>query len=232
MLRDVRINSMQRKDILTSGETYHVYNRGAHKRDIFKDEADYLRMKMLLYLHNGKAPVIMRDILSKYKGRSYVDVFGNEQPDKTLVDILAYCLMPNHFHIVLQQKSDNGITKFIRKVGTGYSMYFNTKYEHSGVLFQGRFKSSHIDNDAYHRYIFAYVHLNPIELVESKWKEGGIKSPGKVRKFLHGYAHSSFYDYSVGKRPERTVLAYDEAPDFLKDQNDLEEMIDEFEKGQ
>ena len=148
-----------------------------------------------------------------------------------LVDVLAYALMPNHFHLVLKQKIDDGITKFMRKLATAYSMYFNIKYEHSGVLFQGRFKSSHINSGPYFRYIFSYVHLNPLELVEPDWKDGTIRNEKKARKFLADYRYASYFDYCVGERPERVILAYDDAPDFLKEQNDLEEMINDFSKG-
>ena len=222
---------MLRDTALAAGETYHVYNRGAHKQAIFTSDSDYTRFSLLLYLSNAKESVHLSNLLPKYQGRSSVEMFQSETSEKSLVDVLAYCLMPNHFHLVLQQKTDDGITKFMRKVATGYSMYFNTKYEHSGVLFQGRFKSSHIDSEAYHRYIFSYVHLNPIGLVEPAWEERGIRAPEKVRKFLRGYPHSSFYDYSVGKRPEMAILALDKAPDFLKEQDDLEEMLKDFRKN-
>lgn len=216
---------MLRDTALAIGETYHIYNRGAHKQAIFTDGSDYLRMQMLMYLNNHGGAIVIRDILSKYKGRSYVEAFEEEKPDSSLVEVLAYCLMPNHFHIVLRQSVDGGITKFIRKIGTAYSMYFNTKYGHSGTLFQGRFKSSHVDNEPYFRYIFSYVHLNPVDLVVPGWEEKGVEDSNKVRAFLNGYPHSSFYDYSVAPRPQRAILAYKEAPDFLKQQNDLEEML-------
>ena len=110
-------------------------------------------------------------------------------------------------------------------------MYYNIKYERSGVLFEGRFKSSHIDTEPYFRWIFAYVHLNPVELVASKWKEEGIRNPHAVRTYLNDYRYSSFRDYAGDDRPERAILAYDDAPDFLRTQNDLEEMLVDFKKG-
>jgi len=163
-----------------------------------------------------------------------VEIFDTDNKrarTQKLVDVLAYALMPNHFHLVLKQVKDGGISKFMRKLATGYSMYFNIKHGHSGVLFQGRFKSSHINSEPYFRYIFSYVHLNPLELVEPDWKEGTIRNEKKARKFLSDYRYGSYFDYCVGERPERVILAYDDAPDFLKEQNDLEEMINDFSKG-
>lgn len=214
---------MLRKTALAEGETYHIYNRGAHKGKLFGSEEDYHRFMLLLHVCNSSTPVLMRDLFSKYRGRSYADIFSEEKPDKLLVDVLAYCLMPNHYHLVLRQKTQDGITKFMARVGTSYSMYFNTKYEHSGVLFQGRFKSSHLDSEPYYRYIFSYVHLNPVELAEPEWKESGIKNLQRVENFLSKYGFSSYPDYKDGDRPERSILSQKDVPEFLK-QDDLKEL--------
>jgi putative transposase len=211
--------------MLAEGEHYHVFNRGAHKQAIFTCPEDYDRFQVLMYLFNTRQPIVTRDILANYKGRSLADIFLEEPSDCSLVDVLGYALMPNHFHLILRQKVDAGISRFIRKLCTAYSMYFNTKYEHSGVLFQGRFKASHLDNEAYFRYIFSYVHLNPFELMQSDWKDVGVKNPALARSFLSNYRHSSFRDYVGGLRPERAILAREDIPDFLKDQNDITELL-------
>jgi len=219
---------------LVSDETYHIYNRGAGKQRIFTAPRDYERFLGLLYLANSERSITYRNLWEKHQGPSLVGIFEQNRPSartQGLVDVLAYALMPNHFHLVLKQKKEEGITTFMRKLATGYSMYFNIKYEHSGVLFQGRFKSSHIDSEPYFRYIFSYVHLNPLELVEPDWKEGSIRNANTARKFLADYRYASYSDYCVGERPERAILAYDDAPDFLKEQNDLEEMLSDFSKG-
>ena len=103
-------------------------------------------------------------------------------------------------------------------------MYFNTKYEHSGVVFQGRFKSKHINNEPYFRYIFAYVHLNSLDLFEPDWKEKGVKNLKRTRQHINTYPYSSFCDFVGGERPERAILSLDTAPEFLKTQNDFEEL--------
>lgn len=214
-----------RKIKLAEGETYHIYNRGAHKGRVFYSQGDFKRFLLLLFLCNGKRPVAVRDVLRKYQGRDLGEIFQNEKPDQSLVSILAYCLMPNHFHLVLQQKSEDGIAKFMNKVGTAYGMYFNLKYEHSGVIFQGRFQSEYIDSEAYFRYIFSYVHLNPVEVTEPGWEKVGLKNPGKVKKALAQHTFSSFNDYFLEKRPERALLDFESILDFLKTQNDFEELL-------
>src|SRR3989344_5441793 len=222
---------MLRKTPLITEETYHVYNRGAAKQPIFTTERDCDRFMSLLYLANSDKSINYRNVWSKYKGRSLTDFFREESRVPALVEVLAYALMPNHFHLVLRQKTDEGVTKFMRKLATGYSMYFNLIHQHSGVLFQGRFKSSHIGTDSYFRYIFSYVHLNPLDIVVPDWKDGAISNPNKARKFLADYRYASYRDYCVGERPERAILSYDAAPDFLKTDNDIEEMLEDYTKG-
>lgn len=194
---------------------------------VFTRREDYERFLLLMFLCNGDEPISIRTSLAKYRGRFSVKLFQEQvsSPEKKLVSIHAYCLMPNHFHIVLRQDRENGISIFMKKVCVGYSMYFNTKYEHSGVLFQGRFKSNHVDSDAYFRHIFSYVHLNPVELTEKNWKEAGVRNKKHVTDFLDRYLYLSFLDYHKDMRPERAILSYDDAPDFLKQIGSLDEMI-------
>jgi putative transposase len=211
--------------MLAEGECYHVFNRGAHKQAIFHSTEDYDRFQILLYLLNTKLPIVMREILDDYKGRSLGNIYLEEPSDRSLVDVLGYALMPNHFHLILRQKADAGISRFLKKLCTAYSMYFNAKYEHSGVLFQGRYKANHIDNEAYFRYIFSYVHLNPLELVQPTWKESGIKNRALAKSWVSNYQHSSFRDYVGNERPESFILANHDIPDFLKEQNDLDDLL-------
>ena len=102
---------MLRKQALASGETYHIYNRGAHKQRIFTNASDYSRFLFLLHLANSKTAVHLTKTLKEYQGRSSAEIFENEKIDDgdRLVEILGYSLMPNHFHLVLRQKDENGI---------------------------------------------------------------------------------------------------------------------------
>jgi putative transposase len=216
---------MLRQTPLATGEVYHVFNRGAHKQGIFLDDADFQRFQLNLHVANHAEPVLIREILDTKK---YREPFSAFLADKTLVDVLAYTLLPNHFHLVLRQKVDGGITKFMRKVGVGYSMYFNLRHEHSGVLFQGRFKSSHIDSEPYFRWIFTYLHLNHLVLKCPDWESQGIENIDDVKKFMNSYRFSSFIDYSGNSRPEGVILSRADVPDFLRSQNDLEDLLKEY----
>jgi REP element-mobilizing transposase RayT len=141
---------------LLEGEFYHVFNRGVDKRLLFNDDADRRRFLKLLYVSNSVTPINVRNIL-----RNNSDPYTFER-EGTLVHIGAYCLMPNHFHLLLTPCVEHGVTLFMQKLGTGYSMYFNKRYNRTGTLFEGPFKSSWADSDVYLKYLYAYIHLNPI----------------------------------------------------------------------
>ena len=220
---------MLRDKPFVNGETYHLFNRGAHKQAIFTSEEDYRRFLVLLYFSNTTERVQLGNLLQN-QGRSLIDLFG-EHIDQSLVDIFAYTLMPNHFHLVIRQKVDGGISTFMKKLATAYSMYFNLKYDHSGVLFQGRFKSRHVGNEAYFRYIFSYVHLNSLDLFEPGWEEKGIRDLNGARSYVNSYPYSSFFDYSGNDRAEKVLLSLSQAPEFLTTQNDLEILLQSFNQG-
>src|SRR3989344_7885148 len=128
---------------------YHAYNRGTDKREIFSDEKDYFRFIRDLFEFNDNNAVVNANFRFvqqiNYGGSTSIVSRAREQ----LVDIISFCLMPNHFHFILKQLKDGGIVKFMQKIGTGYTMYFNQKHKRSGVLFQGKFKAILIARDEY-----------------------------------------------------------------------------------
>src|SRR3989338_5492140 len=142
---------MGRNLTFAPGEFYHIYNRGTEKRKIFLSARDHERFLSLLYLANGEERVDM-----KRQGRTLSELMLQDK-GKKLVEVCAYCLMPNHFHLILKEIDEGGISKFMQKIITGYTMYFNKNYERSGALFQGKFKSEHAKNDRYLKYLIAYL---------------------------------------------------------------------------
>jgi len=200
-------------------EYYHIYNRGNSKQKIFHDKEDYERFMKLLLLSNGKNNFkiffIKKDSIYEFNR------------GKQLVNLGAYCLMPNHFHILITQTKEGSISKFMQKLTTGYSMYYNKKYERTGSLFEGKFKSEHVNNDRYLKYLFSYIHLNPIKLLESKWKEVGIKNKKNAIDFLKNYRYSSFKDYLDESRTESIVLNKNVFPEyFLNTKNFIKEILE------
>jgi putative transposase len=206
---------MYRKTPFAEGEHYHVYSRGVDKRKVFLSIKDHDRFVALLYIMNQNAPFRMDNFLQKSKN-GLKDIF-KEKKEKTLVSILSYCLMPNHFHLILYEHTEGGISKFMGKLLTAYSMYFNTKYERTGTLFTHPFKSEHINNDSQYMYIFSYVHLNPISIIESKWKDGGVKNKKAAEKFLEGYQFSSYQDFLGNDRSEAAIVDFSRIPKFIKE---------------
>lgn len=134
-----------------NGEYYHIYNRGVEKIDVFHGERDYRRFLKSLAEFNTHEPAYKIDRANR-KG---LNIYK-----KPYIEIVAYCLNPNHFHLLLKQVAESGISEFMRKLGTGYTMYFNKKYERAGALFQGKFKFTHIENNAQLLYVSAYVNCN------------------------------------------------------------------------
>jgi len=133
------------------------------------------------------------------------------------VDIASYCLMPNHFHLLVRAREEGGVSKFMQKLTTGYTMYFNKRYERTGALFQGKFKATHVNNDRYLRYLISYIHLNPVKLIEPKWKETGISNRERAERYLREYAHSSYLDYMGEARPAASLLERSAVPDYFSE---------------
>lgn len=208
---------MQRKIEISIGEYYHIYNRGVEKRSIFIGSSDLERFIKLLYLANGTKPFVFRSV-----GGLSLDVI-NVGEKKTA--IIAYVLMPNHFHIIAREIKENGISEFMEKLSTAYAMYFNTVYKRVGPLFQGRFKAEHANSDEYLKYLFAYIHLNPIKLIEPQWKEEGIRNKKKAEQFLVTHRFSSYMDYTGVKRSEKAILTPEEAPKYFSGRRDFKDFV-------
>jgi putative transposase len=178
-----------RKTELAENEFYHIYNRGVDKRKVFSDEADYARFWLYLNILNDQREGIM-DKWKNYKRDAKHPTLADFQrrelsSRQPLVKIVAYCLNPNHYHFILKQKAKKGIEKFMHKIGTGYTNYFNQKKKRTGSLFQGTFKSSQIRPDAL-LYLSVYVNCNS--------EVHGITK-------AQNYRWCSFPDY-IGKRKE------------------------------
>jgi len=190
-------------------EFYHVYNRGVEKRIIYQDPQDYKRFTELLYVANTSGPTDLRQIRNKH------DSVYDWERDEPLVAIGAYCLMPNHFHILLTPLQEAGVSIFMNKLCTSYSMYFNKKYQRSGTLFEGKFKAKHVGSDEYLKYLFSYIHLNPVKLIQSDWKEQGITDAAKAYAYASAFKHSSLLDYQQPPRIESALLKKDSFPDYF-----------------
>jgi len=209
-------------------EIYHIYNRGVEKRIIFQEDSDKIRFIHDLFEFNDEEPA--QNIFYKLPNLRSPNQFYEVKPRKIerrkrklIVKILAFCLMPNHYHLLLQQAADGGISQFMRKLNTGYTMYFNKKYERVGSLFQGTYKFTRITQESHFIHIPYYIHLNPLDIVMPQWREKEIKNYKKAVKFLEKYRWSSYLDY-IGKKnfpsvTQREFLSefFDSPEDYKKD---------------
>jgi putative transposase len=211
---------MTRKIKFGVDEYYHVYNRGVEKRKIFLDKADREHFVRLLFISNSTKSFEYRNIKKL--------LFEDIERGEPLVAIGAYCLMPNHFHLLLREIVPGGISIFMGKFLTAYSMYFNKKYERKGRLFENTFQAQYVDNDNYLKYLFAYIHLNPIKLIEPDWKEKGIKDKKAALKYLNEYKYSSYLEYTGVDREESNILSRNIFPEYFEQTQDFSEFINDW----
>lgn len=184
-----------------AGAYYHVYNRGVEKRRIFMDEDDYAVYLNLLKRYLSPQPT------KDSSGRLY-DSLHDE------AELLAYCLMPNHFHLLFYQINETAITRLIQRVNTTYTMYFNKKYQRVGHLFQDCYKASLILHESYLLHISRYIHLNP-----KSWRSW----PYSSLPYYLGRAQSGWV------RPERLLEAFqkDDYFGYVADYEESKAVLDE-----
>lgn len=181
------------------GEIYHIYNRGVDKRKIFLDGTDFVRFIHDLYEFNDEDNVF--NLGSRFKNVAVLskELQNETKKRKILVDILAFALMPNHFHLMLRARDEKGIPEFMKKIGGGFAQYFNQKYKRTGALFEGKYKCVHVADDQHLLHLLYYIHTNPLSLKFPQWKEEGLPKKEEVLKYLEHYRWSSFFDY-IGQK--------------------------------
>ena len=203
---------MNRKHPLVEGEIYHIYNRGVDKRDIFLEDQEYSRFLRAIAEFNSTLSAESR----YYKTKHLVNLqeIGSPADSIPLVEILAFTLLSNHYHFLLRQIAPNGISEFMKKLGIGYTLYFNTKHKRSGSLFQGKFKSVHVAREAYAMYIPHYIHLNVLDVLSPGWKDASVAFSEELFEKMKNYPWSSLGYYLGGKRYKQ-ILATDTINELL-----------------
>lgn len=167
-----------RKIIFVNNNFYHVFNRGVEKRSIFSTNQDRNRFLETLFYYQFSGPKPKFSTYKRFKSQDF-------DKNPKIVEIICYCLMPNHFHLLLRQLNDGGIQEFIRKVSNSYTKYFNTKNDRVGHLFQGEFKAVAIQTDEQLIHVSRYIHLNPFV--------------SNLVKDLKYFNYSSYLDF-IGER--------------------------------
>jgi len=197
-------------------EHYHVYNRGNHKQPTFLDENDYRRFLFLVLA--TQSPIVVnntsRMIKDFFQNIEHVghSMSNNVPADDKLVKVIAFCFMPNHFHLILEEIKEHGIPEYMQKLGNAYTKYFNTKYKTKGHLFEGRYGRIHISDNTQLLHTSAYIHRNPRELPEWQNKESE-------------YLWSSYQDY-VQKNRWDTLLSQEIILEQFNEQQPYKNFVD------
>lgn len=184
---------------------YHIYNCGVDESDIFFDDDDKERFLQSMFLSNNRNS--FRGIGELEKNRKDYSIESAKNILKLkkitvvpLVDIFAYCLMPNHFHFLLKEKEKNGISRFMQKLGNSFGKYFSKKYGNDGSVFAGRFKTIEIENNEQIANIMGYISIvNPAQIIEPYMKIKGVENFSSVWDKADNYIWSSHQDY-LGRR--------------------------------
>lgn len=173
-----------RKVPFFNNQIYHVFNRGIDRRPTFTDKREYKRAMDAMYYYSFKKPQKKFSYFLKLSDEEQQEYMSTMIKSNKLVEIIAFCFMPNHFHLLLKQISDNGISKFMNNFLNSYTRYFNTKHERTGSLFLNQFKAVRIETDEQLIQVSRYIHLNPL-------------TSYVVKDFddLKEYAWSSFKEY-------------------------------------
>lgn len=167
-----------RKIPLVTGETYHVLNRGVNKQPVFKDAWDYQRIIDVLHFYQFAKPPVRFSFYNRLKSKEKEELLSNmEKNSSELVSILAFCFMPNHFHLLLKQEHENGISKFLSNFQNSFTKYFNLRHNRTGHLLQGQFKAVRIEDENQLIHVSRYIHLNP-------YTSYVVRSVDELKKYL------------------------------------------------
>jgi len=145
-----------RKLILACGETYHIFNRSIHRRSLFTNKKEFNLFLEAMGYYSQTSPPVRFSIYRQQKNKYKINIH------KSLVKIIAYCLMPNHYHFILTQIKEKGIKKFIHRLATSYSCYFNLKHNQKGPVFESKFKAVRVETQEQLIHLSRYIHLNPV----------------------------------------------------------------------
>lgn len=201
-----KLNYMPGRNVpLISGEYYHIYNRGSEKRNIFTQPRDYARLLKTIFYYQFIGP---RPSFSKFS-KSQITPLKPLSKEK-IIELICYCLMPNHFHFLIRQLKEYGISKFMSQISNSYTKYFNVKYERVGPLLQGAFKAVRIETDEQLMHVSRYIHLNPIV--------------SGVAKNLDSYQWSSYLEFI---RSINSFCSSNEILEFFKSREGYKEFVED-----
>src|SRR3989339_449021 len=187
---------MNRKIPFVVGEYYHTYNKTVFGINEFSDRDNAYKLAQTFLLANSTTSSQAFDYLRNDRHPMLKNAIEIKNSGEKLTDILCYVIMPNHYHLLLREIKEGGITDFLRRSSTSIAKYINTKKETRGPLFEGNFKSKHIDSNTYLLHLSLYIHLNPLDFItNNNWRENKMEDWGNIFKKLTDYRWSSLRSY-------------------------------------
>lgn len=215
--------SFMRRTIFANDEIYHVFNRGIERRPTFTSKREYDRAILTLGFYRFQNPPLRLSKALLLKSEDKESFFLKlKKESKVLVEIISYCLMPNHFHFLIRQRSENGLAKFLSNFTNSYTRYFDTKHKRIGPLFQGTFRAVHIETEEQLTHVSRYIHLNPVSSFVIKEEE------------LYSYPWSSLPEFLGEEKEEicnkEIILSYFSSKEkyrrFIHDQIDYAKKLE------
>ncbi|HEY4528214.1 MAG TPA: transposase [Candidatus Paceibacterota bacterium] len=196
---------------IAPGEYYHVCNRGLGKQVIFHENRDYLRfLFLILYFQSTEVFQNIGRLIEDFVQHRVLNI-AQDVIQKRTVELVAFCIMPNHFHLLLKEVEEGGISAYMQRILNAYGKYYNTKHERSGHVFQGPYRAVHIESDVQLMHASAYIHRNPVEIIKLK---------GRYEQYLW-----SSYDDIVGDNRWGDLIQPDILLGEFKDKAQYQEFV-------
>lgn len=214
---------MLRKENFAPDEFYHIYNRTLFNIPVFKNRKNCERLMQALLLANSTHSSQAFQFLRNNENATIEDALEIAKNGEKFVDVICYTIMPNHYHLLLKERQENGITGFVHKCNISVAKYINTKMERRGPLFESLFKSKHISSNKYLLHLSLYIHLNPLDIISGKeWREGKLQNWTMAKKKLLAYPWSSLKSFLENKKDDLIISGTEIITDQFDGKKDYE----------
>jgi len=223
---------MKRKEKFVPGEYYHVYSRTILNLPEFEDYETALKLSQAFLLANSTESTKAFDYLRTDLNANWRKSIEIAWRGDRLVDIVAYAIMPDHYHLLVKEIKENGVTQFLQKCNTSVAKYINTKKERRGPLFESRFKAKHINSNKYLLHLSLYIHLNPLDFLDSKnWRRGDLKNWDLKKKKLLKYPWSSLRSFLYNDFEDPILSGTEIVSDQFKNKKDYDLFLQEWSES-
>lgn len=220
---------MQRKVTFTPENYYHIYNRTIRNTPEFKDYKNANKLAQCFLLANSTESTKAFDYLRNCKNANWRRAIEITWMGDKFVDIVAYSIMPDHYHLLLKELRENGTTSFLRRCNTSIAKHINTKQETKGPLFESCFRAKHVDNNTYLLHLSLYIHLNPLDFIDGKnWRTGKLADWPSKKKDLLAYPWSSLKNFLYRNYEDPILSGTEIISAQFKDKKNYEQFLREW----